>query len=68
MPDDAPKVVYVVEMENSGSSTNTVGMADNVSCGNPKIQDAVESTPADLETVDNGAYWKDSLIIHAHCS
>ena len=68
MPDNASKVVYVVKMEDSRPSMNTVGMADNVSCGDPKIQDAAEGAPANLETVNNGSYWKDSLIMNAHCS
>ena len=28
----------------------------------------VESAVANLEAVDNGAYWENSLIMHLHCS
>ena len=68
MPDDASKVVYVIKVEDSRPTVDTVGMADNISCGDPKIQDAVEGALANLETVDNGTYWKNSLIVHVHCS
>ena len=68
MLDDVPKVVYVVKVENSGPATHTMGMADNVSCSDPKVENAVESAPANLEAVDNGTYWKNSLIMHPHCS
>ena len=68
MPDDVSKIVYIVMVEDSRPSTDAISMANNVSCGDPKFQDTVESAPADLETVNNGAYWKNSLIMNAHRS
>ena len=56
MPDNAPKVVYVVKVENLGPATNTVGMLDNVSCSNPKFQDAIEYMPANLQTINDSVH------------
>ena len=56
MSDDVPQVIYVVEVENSRPATNTMGMVNNISCGDPKVQNVVESLLANSQTVDNDIY------------
>ena len=41
MPDDAPKVVYVIKVENLRPAMHAMGMADNISCSDPKVENMV---------------------------
>jgi hypothetical protein len=68
MPDDVPKIVYVIKVETLRPAVNTIGMSDNVSSSNPKFQDVIEHAPANLQTVNDSMHWKNSLIMHLHCS
>ena len=68
MPDDVPKVVYVIRVKNSRPSTNTMSMANDIPSSDPKFQHIVESPTADLQTVNNGVHGENSLIVHPHSS
>ena len=68
MPDDVPKIVYVIKVENLRPAVNTIGMLDNVSSSNPKFQDVIEHALANLQTVNDSMHWKNFLIMHLHRS
>jgi len=62
------KVVYVVEVKSSRPAVNAMGTADNISCSDPKFPDTVECPLTNLQTVNDGGYRENSLIMHPHCS
>ena len=65
---DAPKIVYVIKVEILRLATNTMIMVDNISCGDPELQNTIESPSANLKAVDNDIYWQNSLSMYLYGS
>jgi len=68
MPDNVPKVVHIVKVKNLRPAVNTESTTDNISSGDPKIADTIETLLANLQTVNDSINRKNSLIMHLHGS
>lgn len=63
-----PKVIYVIKVKNSRPSMKSKGVANDIPSCSPEIQDSIECTSTDLQTVNNSINTENLLVVHVHCS